>query len=314
MRKEYFLNPKSQEKVWNEKWIFAEIEKEIYEAKNSPVIEIIEKFLPLSGRILDAGCGIGGYLIYLRSKGYDVYGIDFSKEAISKLKLYDSSLKVKVANCENLPFPEHYFDLYISLGVLEHIEHGYSNALKEAYRVLKKDGIIIISIPWMNIYRLLKDFVLFKVIRKKHYFIYTLEGDRNRILYTKNFFKEDTGFFQYYFTSLEVKKLFKKNQFEIIYWKPYSVLPGILEVNFLRKVYKKFVLQKSKNNLHKVNIEVSKNRKKISFFFLSFIFIKKIYKLLSWENPKNLIEETILKVFRYLFGHMVLIVGIKKGK
>ena len=312
MRKEHFLEPKSQEKVWNEKWIFAEIKREIYEAENSPVIEILKKFLPPSGKILDAGCGLGGYLIWLKNNGYDAYGIDFSKDAISKLKMYDTSLKVKVANCENLPFPDDYFDVYISLGVMEHIEQGCEKFLKEAHRVLKKGGILLISVPYVNLYRGIKDFIIFKIIKKKFYFINTLEGDKHIIFYNKKFPKKLTNnFFQYYFTSKEIKNVVKKGGFEKIYMVPYSILPGLLEIEMLKKFYNKLILSRKKDfseSESKKSKAKQKKKKKREFLLLP---LKRIYRLISWEKPENLIERISLRLFRILFGHMIFIGGRK---
>jgi ubiquinone/menaquinone biosynthesis C-methylase UbiE len=39
------------------------------------------------------------------------------------------------------------------MGVVEHFEQGPLPALKEAYRVLKPDGMIFVSVPTFNIIR-----------------------------------------------------------------------------------------------------------------------------------------------------------------
>ncbi|HOV21514.1 MAG TPA: class I SAM-dependent methyltransferase [bacterium] len=315
MRKEYLLKFKDQIEIWDEKWNTAEIEKEIYEAKNSPIADIIKIFLPSQGKILDVGCGLGGYLIWLKSEGFNIYGIDFSKEAIRRLKIYNPSLDVEISDCEALPFSDNYFDVYISLGVLEHIESGCLKALKEANRVLRDNGIVIISVPFLNLYRLIKDFFIFKLMGKESYVLTNVE-EKNIVFYRRKLYKEEKkySFFQYYFSLSEIRKLLKKSQFNIILWTPYSVLPGILEIKLFQKLYKKFILSKSKENLYKIKrIENSKkiNNKSIKKRKFYFILAKRFYKLLSWEKSKNLLEKNILNIFRHIFGHMILIIGVK---
>lgn len=312
MRKEYIKRKEDQQKIWDEKWAVSDIEKELYEASNSPVFKLFERFLPSNGKILDAGCGLGGYLLLLKEKGYDVYGIDFSKDAISQLKKYNSSLNVQTADCEKIPFPDSFFDVYLSLGVVEHIEHGPLKALKEAQRVLKKDGLIIISVPYMNFYRRIKDFLIFKILRKEEFSLITLEGEKNVIVFEKSFRKKsDNKFFQYYFTSNEIKKIVKKSGFNVIFESPYSVLPGLLEINLLRKIYNKklsSVQQKKEFSRSEEKKEIKPRKKHINLLFL----FRKIYKLLSWEKTENSCEKIILRIFRCFFGHMVIIIGKKK--
>ena len=54
------------------------------------------------------------------------------------------------------------FDGYYSGGVFEHFQEGPEEAIAEAYRVLKHDGILISSTPFMNSFRKLKANRFFK--------------------------------------------------------------------------------------------------------------------------------------------------------
>ena len=53
-------------------------------------------------------------------------------------------------NITKLPLEDDYFDLIICNHVLEHIEND-EDAIKELYRVLKKDGKAILQVPISNI-------------------------------------------------------------------------------------------------------------------------------------------------------------------
>ena len=58
----------------------------------------------------------------------------------------DSPLADIKANIYNLPFKKNSFDLILCNHVLEHVEDDYK-ALKELYRVIKNNGILIAQIP-----------------------------------------------------------------------------------------------------------------------------------------------------------------------
>ena len=102
-------------------------------------------------RILDAGCGIGNHVVFFAEQGFDVYGIDISKEAIEVANawLTRSGLKanLKVGDIGNLPFENEYFDVIISHGVLDHVPFSKAKeALQEIRRVSAKGADIHISL------------------------------------------------------------------------------------------------------------------------------------------------------------------------
>lgn len=115
--------------------------------------EVNYYLLRLRGRILDAGCGSGEWVEYLKSYGYEVYGIELSEEGVKRAKDFDPKLNVVSGDIRKTNYDSKFFDSIISLGVLEHIEEGLIDALCEMKRILKDNGIILLILPTQNLNR-----------------------------------------------------------------------------------------------------------------------------------------------------------------
>lgn len=92
---------------------------------------------PLS--TLDVACGTGDMMVELLKQGADVTGVDLSEEMLAIAKRKAESGKWKVADAEQLPFPDESFDaVTCAFGIRNfvHLEQG----LKEMVRVLKPGG------------------------------------------------------------------------------------------------------------------------------------------------------------------------------
>jgi SAM-dependent methyltransferase len=103
---------------------------------------------PLGSKFLDFGCGVGGTSILASNDGFEVYSFDTDKKSIFFSKEIKDRYEIRflLANGEKLPFKDKTFDIVYSCHVLEHVSNDF-NALSEVYRVLKDDGIFILSVP-----------------------------------------------------------------------------------------------------------------------------------------------------------------------
>ncbi len=92
-----------------------------------------------SGRILDAGCGMGYLVKEFALLGMDAYGFDVSDNAVESVKKWYNKDKIKQGSMLSIPYPDNYFDIVVSTDVLEHIaEEDIDKALSELRRVTKK--------------------------------------------------------------------------------------------------------------------------------------------------------------------------------
>jgi SAM-dependent methyltransferase len=104
-----------------------------------------EKVIP---RILDAGCGTGR--IVEECKVYNAYGMDISQEAIKFCTLRNLN-KLLRGSISKIPFKNNTFDIVISLDVLYHMRvKDDSETLKELYRVINNNGILLLNLPAFN--------------------------------------------------------------------------------------------------------------------------------------------------------------------
>lgn len=95
-------------------------------------------------KILNIGCGTGEESLALRLLG-EVYSLDSSSEALEFCRKKGlKNLYQGVA--QRLPFGDSFFDLVVSLDVLEHLKDDVS-AVNETKRVLKEGGIFICFVP-----------------------------------------------------------------------------------------------------------------------------------------------------------------------
>jgi len=91
-----------------------------------------------NSKILDVGCA-KGFMMYEFKKilpKSKVYGIDISKYC--KKNAVNSEIKknIKIASCDNIPFPDNYFDLVISISTIHNLAlNGVKKSLKEISRV-----------------------------------------------------------------------------------------------------------------------------------------------------------------------------------
>ena len=114
--------------------------------------------LPSGSRVLDLGCGEGrhGHAL-LASRDLHVVALDLDRAALGKawegFQTYfpehsgpTRSWHVFQGNCLQLPFKDHSFEGIVCSEVLEHLP-DYHSALQEIHRILKPDGLFVLSVP-----------------------------------------------------------------------------------------------------------------------------------------------------------------------
>jgi len=115
--------------------------------------KLISKYIK-RGKILDIGCGAGREAIALAKKRFEVVGIDIVPAMVLRAKenakIYGvgENTKFEIYDARNLDFSDGSYDAAIMLGNMIEHTRGRKNRvklLKEAKRVLKPKGILILS-------------------------------------------------------------------------------------------------------------------------------------------------------------------------
>src|ERR1039457_4639134 len=110
--------------------------RKTFRLRRSKEWSLIRTFLPPGARVLDAGCGFGEWVTFMRREGMAAEGVDYSSELIRRLEATYPETRWACSRIQSMPYADGTFDGVISWGVVEHDEDGPSKALRELFRVM----------------------------------------------------------------------------------------------------------------------------------------------------------------------------------
>ena len=157
-------------------------------------------------KILDFGCGTGGFVYYLRKKGFLAFGTDtvnrylYSEFLCNKNKLSMSKEKIfKTIDKGNYKIPfNNTFDIVYSNQILEHVKN-LRQTISETNRVLKSGGVALHIYP--SRYRIIEGhtYIPFASLIQNYYYLlfWAKLGIRNE--YQKNLNARETALKNYYY-------------------------------------------------------------------------------------------------------------------
>lgn len=167
---------------------------------------LLKEQLKQGGKYLDAGCGIGGWILFLREQGYDVEGIDRASSAVRAISEYDRDAIVKIAGMAAMPYADKSLDGVLSIGALEYYENEVPKVLREVNRVLKSGGFFFLEVPNFNTLRRF----LYAPLKAVEHFLKTAQG-------------EEPTFANYLFDRGELKNMLEAAGFEVMNEAPHDL-------------------------------------------------------------------------------------------
>lgn len=196
-RLEKFYKPGfNAQQYWDDKYAQEHsVGKNSEEFKQQDFWPLLQKNLDTNKRYLDANCGMGGWILFLRDEGYNVEGIDTRARTLRAMTEYDPDLKVKIAPITRIPQPDNSLDGVLAIGSLEYLENDIDKALQEVHRVLKPGAFILLEVPVLNTIRKLLYVPLKKIQRM--------------------FKKEQPTFAMYLFEKAELQTMLEQKGFTI---------------------------------------------------------------------------------------------------
>lgn len=149
-------------------------------------------------RYLDVGCGIGGWILFLKEEGYTVEGVDVAARTVRALTEYDPDLKVKVASMTALPYEDNSMDGVLAIGTLEYVEDKVAVAIAEVARAVKPGGLFFLEVPMANLLRRLT-YIPMKKLEK----------------IVRLWLGHEPAFSNYLFNRVELRRLLEEGGFEV---------------------------------------------------------------------------------------------------
>ena len=105
-------------------------------------------------RVLDVGCSQGITCLLLGREGFECTGVDIEEAALEhanrelakEAKPVQDRVEFHLADASRLDFDDASFDTVILGEILEHLTHP-ARVLREAHRVLKSEGTLVVTVP-----------------------------------------------------------------------------------------------------------------------------------------------------------------------
>ena len=200
-----------------------------------PLRPLFARFLRPGSIMLEGGCGRGQYVAYYSGGGVKVVGLDFARAWLAAAHAEMPSLMFCVGDVSSLPFPDDTFDVYYSGGVVEHFEEGAGPALDEARRVLKRDGVLLLSVPYFSPLRRALSFV--GRAEWRHVARASIDEGPNGHL----------RFHQYAYTIPEFTRLLSSAGFRVIDTQGYAVVWGLYDLEPIRRAATRFERRRARS-------------------------------------------------------------------
>jgi SAM-dependent methyltransferase len=203
----YYSKDFKPEAYWDDKYAREHIAgKSSEEFRKQGFWPLLESSLDKEKLYLDAGCGIGGWILFLKEQGYNVEGIDIAARTVRALTEYNPDLTVKVASITRIPYADSSLDGVLAIGTLEYVEDKVEEAIAEVRRVLRPGGIFFVEVPVVSY---LRRWVYLPLKR--------LEG------WVRRRQGKQPVFSNYLFDRRDIKNMLEKAEFEIIKIQPHEL-------------------------------------------------------------------------------------------
>lgn len=110
------------------------------------LLDYFEQFRK-TGKLIDVGCGIGYFLEEAKKRGWEVYGTEYTEEAIQICE--GKGITMKKGKLNPADFEAESFDIITNFEVIEHINNPQEE-IQNFNQILRKGGLVYITTPNWN--------------------------------------------------------------------------------------------------------------------------------------------------------------------
>lgn len=176
---------------WTKQWSALNLDDKVNYVRVSDLWRACAKYITAKEPILEGGCGLGQWVVFLHQAGHQVVGVDVCRSALVATKQLHPEVTLMQADVRSVPLLDSSIGVYMSLGVVEHFEEGSELILREAFRVIRPDGFLVITVP-----------------------VHTLVTRVAAMLRERR--EGKAHFFQYLFTPGELRSLLERHGFNVL--------------------------------------------------------------------------------------------------
>jgi 2-polyprenyl-3-methyl-5-hydroxy-6-metoxy-1,4-benzoquinol methylase len=111
--------------------------------------EILDSFESYrkTNKIIDVGCGVGYFLEEAKKRGWDVYGTEYTDQAIEICMKKGISMQKGIFSSNN--YEKNSFDIITSFEVIEHINNPIEE-ISNFNKILRQGGLLYLTTPNFN--------------------------------------------------------------------------------------------------------------------------------------------------------------------
>lgn len=170
--------------VWKRKNIYTYIVDRGREFYNYFFRRVLRRYINSETKILELGCGTAMLVTSLANEVKQVVGLDISPDSLilskeNALKVGASNTKFVLGDCKNVQYSNE-FNFVWSNGLIEHFDDP-AEIVRQHYKVAKKGGTVLISVPYYYSYHKL----WYLISRPKLFRWLWLWLDAEQIFFTK---------------------------------------------------------------------------------------------------------------------------------
>lgn len=209
---------------WDDQWQQLDIARLVQSAEmDTELLPVLLGYLRPGDTVLEAGCGLGQWVEILSRRGFDTFGVDYAISTLAMAFKFAGRQRYIGADIFALPFAAESFDAVISLGVVEHFWEGPARLIREMVRVLRPEGLLLLSVPFFNLLRRIKA---------------RAPGMPHRVCR-----QEPPGFYQYVFEVKELNGFLRECDLEPVGVFPYASVKGLKDEVALLGKFRHYCLQ-----------------------------------------------------------------------